>query len=224
VEEGTSFVLADIPGIIEGASEGVGLGHDFLRHIDRCRLLIHLVDVSGTEGRDPISDFEAINEELRKYSPDLAARPQIVAANKCDLLGDDRAPIQRLREYVTARGYEFFEISAAATTGTRELMRTIAGKLAALPPILVYEPDYVPPAPEIGSADEVAIRRDDGVWFVEGEWLRRLVATVNFSDYESRMYFDRCMREAGLYERMESMGVKDGETVSIYDLEFEYQR
>lgn len=223
VEEGTSFVLADIPGIIEGASEGAGLGHDFLRHIDRCRLLIHLVDVSGTEGRDPIEDFEAINEELRKYSPDLALRPQIVAANKCDLLGDDREPLNKFREYVTERGYEYYEISAASTTGTRELMRAVAGKLAALPPILVFEPDYVPPEPELGSADDITIREDDEVWFVEGEWLRRLVASVNFGDYESRMYFDRCLREAGIYERMEAMGVRDGDTVSIYDLEFEYQ-
>ncbi|NCB52114.1 MAG: GTPase ObgE [Clostridia bacterium] len=223
VQEGTSFVLADIPGIIEGASEGAGLGHDFLRHIDRCRLLIHLVDVSGTEGRDPIEDFKAINEELRKYSPELAARPQIVAANKCDLLGEDREPLEKLREYVTARGYDFFELSAAATTGTRELMLAVAGKLAELPPIIVFEPDYVQPEPELGSAENVVISEDDGVWFAEGDWLRRLVSTVNFGDYESRMYFDRCMREAGIYERMETMGIKDGDTVSIYDLEFEYQ-
>ncbi|HBR08337.1 MAG TPA: GTPase CgtA [Clostridiales bacterium] len=222
VEDGVSFVLADIPGIIEGASEGAGLGHDFLRHIDRCRLLIHLVDVAGSEGRDPIEDFEAINSELRKYSPELADRPQIVAANKCDLLGDDREPIERLRQYVEARGYDFFELSAATTAGARDLMRAAAGKLSALPPVIVYEPDYVQPEPEIGTADEVSIEEDDGVWFVEGDWLKRLVASVNFGDYESRMYFDRRLRDAGIYSRMEELGVRDGDTVSIYDLEFEY--
>lgn len=223
VEEGTSFVLADIPGIIEGASQGAGLGHDFLRHIDRCRLLIHLVDVSGSEGRDPIADFEAINAELMRYSPELASRPQMVAANKCDLLGDDREPLERLREYVAARGYDFYELSAAATKGTRELMRSAAGKLAGLPPVLVYEPDYVPREPELGAAGDISISEDDGVWYAEGEWLRRLVASVNFGDYESRMYFDRCLREAGVYERMEALGVKEGDTISIYDLEFEYK-
>jgi GTP-binding protein len=223
VEEGVSFVMADIPGIIEGASEGAGLGHDFLRHIDRCRLLIHLVDVSGSEGRDPIEDFEAINNELRKYSQELASRPQMVAANKCDLLGDDREGLEKLRRYVTERGYDFFELSAATTEGTRELIRAAAGKLAGLPPVRVYEPDYIPPAPLLGTAADVTIEENDGVWLVEGEWLSRLVASVNFGDYESRMYFDRCLRDAGIYERLEAMGVKDGDTVSIYDLEFDYQ-
>ncbi len=223
VEDGVSFVLADIPGIIEGASEGAGLGHDFLRHIDRCRLLIHVVDVSGFEGRDPIQDFEAINAELEQYNPELAARPQIVAANKCDLLGDDRENLEKLRAYVTERGYEFHELSAASTVGTRELMHAAAARLAHLPPVTVYEADYVPPAPQLGTAEDVSIRREDDVWVVEGDWLSRLVSSVNFSDYESRMYFDRVMREAGIFLRMEELGVQDGDTVSIYDLEFEYQ-
>ena len=213
VDEGVSFVLADIPGIIEGASDGAGLGHDFLRHIDRCRLLIHLVDVSGSEGRDPVEDFEAINAELAQYNADLASRPQLVAANKCDLLEPGSDNLERLRAHVEAKGLKLFELSAASTQGTRELMRAAAGELAHLPPVTVYEPDYVPPEPEIGTADDVQIRRDGDVWIVEGDWLAKLVATVNFSDYESRMYFDR----------MEAMGVQNGDTVSIYDIEFEYQ-
>ena len=128
VEEGVSFVMADIPGIIEGAAEGAGLGHDFLRHIDRCRLMVHIVDVSGCEGRDPVEDFEKINAELREYSPELAQRPMLVAANKCDLLGGDTAPLERLRSYVTGQGYEFFEISAATTQGTKQLMQIIAAE------------------------------------------------------------------------------------------------
>lgn len=223
VDEGVSFVLADIPGIIEGAAEGAGLGHDFLRHIDRCRLLIHLVDVSGSEGRDAIEDFEAINAELAQYSPELASRPQLVAANKCDLLGDDREPIERLRRHVESKGYQLFELSAASTLGTRELMRAAASELAHLPPVIVYEPDYVPPEPELGTAEDVIIRREGDIWLVEGDWLARLVASVNFSDYESRMYFDRCLRSAGIFDRMEAQGVRDGDTVSLYDIEFEYQ-
>lgn len=223
VDEGVSFVLADIPGIIEGASDGAGLGHDFLRHIDRCRLLIHLVDVSGSEGRDPVEDFEAINAELAQYNADLASRPQLVAANKCDLLEPGSDNLERLRAHVEAKGLKLFELSAAYTQGTRELMRAAAGELAHLPPVTVYEPDYVPPEPEIGTADDVQIRRDGDVWIVEGDWLAKLVATVNFSDYESRMYFDRCLRSAGIFDRMEAMGVQNGDTVSIYDIEFEYQ-
>lgn len=223
VDEGVSFVLADIPGIIEGASDGAGLGHDFLRHIDRCRLLIHLVDVSGSEGRDPVEDFEAINAELAQYNAELASRPQLVAANKCDLLEPGSDNLERLRAHVEAKGCRFFELSAASTVGTRELMRAAAGELAHLPPVIVYEPDYVPPEPELGTAEDVEIRHEDDVWYVEGAWLSRLVASVNFSDYESRMYFDRCLRTAGIFERMEALGVKDGDTVSIYDIEFEYQ-
>ena len=224
VSEGVSFVMADIPGIIEGASDGAGLGHGFLRHIDRCRLLIHLVDVSGSEGRDPIADFDAINEELHLYNEDLAARPQIVAANKCDLLGDDREPIERLKQHVEAKGYRFFELSAAAHQGTQELMRAAAGLLAGLPPVLRYEPDYVPPEPVIDTSEALAIEQcDDDYWSVEGPWLQRLLQSVNLGDYESRMYFDRVLREAGVFARLESMGVKDGDTIAIYDLEFEYQ-
>lgn len=223
VDEGVSFVLADIPGIIEGASGGAGLGHDFLRHIDRCRLLIHLVDVSGSEGRDPVEDFEAINAELEQYNPELASRPQLVAANKCDLLEPGSDNLERLRAHVEAKGCRFFELSAASTVGTRELMRAAAGELAHLPPVTVYEPDYVPPEPEIGTAEDVVIRHDGDMWIVEGNWLARLVASVNFSDYESRMYFDRCLRTAGIFERMDALGVKDGDTVSLYDIEFEYK-
>ena len=223
VEEGVSFVMADIPGIIEGAAEGAGLGHDFLRHIDRCRLLVHIVDVSGSEGRDPVEDFEAINAELRAYSDVLASRMQIVAANKCDLLGDDRTNIDRLRAHVEAQGYEFFEMSAAAHTGTRELIQACAAKLAEIPPVPPYEADYVPPEPEVGTSDELQIRHFDDLWVVEGPWLQRLMGTINFGDYESRMYFDRVLRQSGLFDRLEAMGIEEGDTVSIYDLDFEFR-
>ena len=223
VAEGASFVLADIPGIIEGASEGAGLGHDFLRHIDRCRLLIHVVDVSGSEGRDPVEDFDTIEKELAEYSPELASRPRIVAANKCDLLGDDRTNLDRLRSHVSELGFELFELSAATTAGTKELMNRCAAMLAALPPITVYEPDYVPPAPDLGSAEDLEIYEDDGTWYAQGPWMDRLVSTVNFSDYESRMFFDKMLRENGVFERMEEMGIREGDTVSICGMTFEYK-
>jgi len=223
VDEGVSFVMADIPGIIEGASEGAGLGHDFLRHIDRCRLLVHLVDVSGSEGRDPVEDFDAINAELAEYSPELATRPQLVAANKCDILGDDRENIERLKAHVEELGYQFFEMSAAAHMGTKELVKACSGLLATLPPVISYEADYVPPEPVVDTSEDITIEHFDDMWIVEGPWLQRLVARINFEDYESRMYFDRILREAGVYERMEQMGVKDGDTVSMYDLMFEYK-
>ena len=223
VDEGRSFVMADIPGIIEGASEGAGLGHDFLRHIDRCRLLIHLVDVSGSEGRDPVEDFDAINAELVEYSPELADRPQIVAANKCDLCGDDRENIERLKKHVEALGYDFFEMSAATHNGTRELVQVAANQLKDLPPVIRFEADYVAPDPVIDTSEALTIEQYDDVWVVGGPWLQKLMSTVNFNDSESMMYFDRVLRESGVFERMEAMGCKDGDTVSLYNLEFEYR-
>ena len=224
VSEGSSFVMADIPGIIEGASDGAGLGHDFLRHIDRCRLLVHIVDVSGSEDRDPIEDFEKINAELRDYSPELAERPMIVAANKCDLIPEGSDNLERLRAYVTERGYPFYEISAATTQGTKQLMRVIAGRLRELPPVTVYEPEYVKPLAEAGEADALSIEHMDDLWVVSGKWMQQLIADINFADYESRMYFDRQLRKSGLFDRLEEMGIEDGDTVSIYDFEFEYER
>ena len=218
-----SFVMADIPGIIEGASEGAGLGHDFLRHIDRCRLLVHLVDVSGSEGRDPIADFDAINAELKEYSPELATRPQIAVANKTDLLMDEEQ-LDAFRAHVEELGYEFFAMSAATHQGTRELVQRISQRLSELPPVTVYEPEYVPKMPEVDTSDPLHIEREDNTWLVEGPWLQRLMGNINFSDYESRMYFDKMLRQSGLFDRLEEMGIQDGDIVSMYDLEFEYQR
>lgn len=223
VEEGASFVMADIPGIIEGAAEGAGLGHDFLRHIDRCRLLIHVVDVSGSEGRDPVADFEAINEELKQYSPELAGRKMIVAANKVDIM-EDSALLDRLRAHVEGLGLELVEISAAAHQGTRELVLRTAQLLQELPPVAVYEPTYVERPPEVDTDGAVDIQEFDGTWVVDAPWLQRLIANVNFGDYESRNWFDQKLRQSGLFDKLEEMGIKDGDIVSLYDLEFEYQR
>ena len=223
LEEGISFVLADIPGIIEGASQGAGLGHDFLRHIDRCRLLIHVVDVSGSEGRDPVEDFDQINEELAQYSPELAKRPMIVAGNKVDI-AEDRAGLEALRAHVEELGLPFFEMSAAAHQGTRELMYAAARQLQELPPITVYEPTYVERPPQVDMTEPPTVEVIDGTWVVDGPWLRQLMANVNFGDFESRNWFERQLRDSGLFARLEEMGIQDGDIVCLYNLEFEYQR
>ena len=224
VEEGVSFVMADIPGIIEGAADGAGLGHDFLRHIDRCRLLVHVVDVSGSEARDPVEDFDAICEELKNYSVDLSNRPMIVAANKIDLMMPDSDNLERLRTHVEAKGYELYEISAGTTQGTRKLMQVVAEKLRTLPPVTIYEPEYVVPVVESGDYGEFDIQHEGNVWVVSSLWLDRMVNNINFDDYESRNYFDQVLRRSGLFQKLEEMGIQDGDVVSIDDLEFEYQR
>ncbi len=220
--EGESFVMADIPGIIKGASEGVGLGHDFLRHIDRCRLIVHIVDVSGTEGRDPVEDFMTINQELSQYSSKLARRPMVVAANKIDIM-QDPSNLTRLRTYTDQQGLPLYEISAAAHKGTQELTRVIFERLKELPPITVYEPEYVKPLPEAGDVQELVIEHLEDVWLISAPWMERLISDINFDDYESRMYFDRQLRKSGLFERLEKLGIKRGDTVSIYDVEFDYE-
>ncbi len=223
VNEETSFVLADIPGIIEGASEGAGLGHDFLRHVDRCRLLVHVVDVSGSEGRDPVADFDAINAELAQWSPELAGRAQIVVANKLDIMADESL-LDALRAHVEPLGYPLFALSAASHTGTRELVQAIAEQLAELPPVTVYEATYVPKPPVIEADEPLDIVCEDGTWYVTGRWLERLMGNVNFSDYESRMFFDKTLRDNGVFAQLEEQGVRDGDTVDLYGLQFEYQR
>ena len=222
--EGESFVMADIPGIIEGAAEGAGLGHDFLRHIERCRLLIHVVDASGSEGRDPIEDYEAINAELRQYSPALAERPQLVAANKADL-DPEGETLERFRAYITEKGLPLYVISAATGEGLRPLTLAAAAALAKLPPIPVFEEEYVEPEEAPPTPEELTVRRQDAdLWTVEGPWLERLLNRVNLSDSEGRMYFDRTLRASGVFDRLEDLGVQEGDTISMYNWEFEYKR
>ena len=221
VAEGASFVMADIPGVIEGASEGVGLGHEFLRHVDRCRLLVHVVDVSGSEGRDPREDFEIINRELKAYNPELAARPMLVAGNKCDL-ADDKA-VEAFAKEMAVRGYEFFPMMAAIAHGTDALIRRCAEMLSKLPPIREYMPEPEP-LPDTSSPEQTQVRieKHDDVYFVEGEWLLRLMRTVNFDDYESVQYFQRVLQSTGVIDALVNAGVQEGDTVSLYDLEFDF--
>jgi len=218
------FVAADLPGLIEGASDGAGLGHAFLRHIDRCRLLLHVVDVSCSEGRDPVSDIELINRELEGYSPELAKRPQIIVANKFDSVPDGRSgATDMLEEYADENGIELIYVSAATGYNIKEMVRLAYERLQLLPPLLVYDAEYKAPEKVAGpSARETEIRFEDGVWLVEGEWLWNLVGSVNFEDRESLNYFQRVLRNSGVIQQMEEAGVKDGDTVSIYDFEFDF--
>lgn len=221
--EGKSFVMADIPGLIEGASEGIGLGHEFLRHVDRCRLIVHVVDVSGSEGRKPEEDFEIITRELRNFSEDLADRPCIVAANKCDIAS--REDIDRFKEFITSKGLRFFEISAASAAGTKELINAVSAELDKLPPIREYEAE--PPIYEFdenaGAGERFEITRgDDAVFYVEAPWLEHIMRTVDMDDYESLNYFQRVLRDRGIIARLEEMGIKEGDTVNIFGFEFDF--
>lgn len=218
---GRSFVMADIPGLVEGAWKGVGLGHQFLRHVERCRLLLHIVDVSGSEGRDPKEDFQIINEELKKFNPDLAARPMLVAGNKCDLTDD--AHIEEFRKFVEGQGYLFFPIMAPIREGVEPLLNQISEELSKLPPIRRYEPEPAPLAkPEEIPRGEVKITRQDGVFMVEAPWLLRVMQSVNFDDYESLQYFQRVLLETGVIDQLRKAGIQEGDTVSIYDVQFDF--
>lgn len=222
--EERSFVAADIPGIIEGAAEGAGLGHDFLRHIDRCRLLIHVVDVSGMSGRDPVEDIEKINAELAEYSEDLATRPQIIAANKIDMSEDGEFDKEAFEEYVKEKGYELMYISALTEKNVRELVHRTAERLKDLPPLTVYEADYFPENDVLDDKTnhDIDIKNVNGTYIVEAEWLYKLMGSINFEDYESLMYFQKVLKNAGVFDKLEAKGVKDGDTVSMYDFEFDF--
>lgn len=225
IEEGKSFVMADIPGLIEGASEGVGLGHEFLRHVERCRLIVHVIDVSGSEGRDPIEDFKAINHELENFSMELAEAPQIVAANKSDMATPEQ--VERLRNYVEDHGLLFYEISAATTKGTKELMYGVWERLSVLPPVKQFEAQ---PLTQEELDDKLLSKKDfrvtveDGVYFVEADWLLDILRTANMDDYSSLQYFQNVLRTSGIIDKLEEMGIEEGDTVSIFDFEFEYLR
>ena len=218
---GVSFVMADIPGVIEGASEGVGLGHEFLRHVERCRLLVHIVDVSGSEGRDPLEDFDAINRELERFNPELASRPMIVAGNKCDLATDEQ--LERFAAAMQERGYEYFPLMAPIAHGTDELVKRCAALLSQLPPIRRFEaePEALPAADSLGSR-ETQVTQREGIYEVTAPWLLQIMRGIDFSDEEGLLYFERVLRSGGVIDALEAAGCREGDTVSIYDLEFDF--
>ena len=219
-----SFVMADIPGLIEGASEGVGLGHAFLRHVERCRLIVHVVDVSGSEGRDPKDDFEKINLELANFSSELSERPQIVAANKSDIATEEQ--IEDFRSFIEEKGLPFFVISAASAQGTKELVSAIAGELEKLPPIVRYEAKPLTLEELEKQAAEkrsfTVKKEDEHFYSVDAEWLAPILSTVNMDDYESLQYFQRVLRYSGIIDALKEAGVEEDDTVSIFDFEFSF--
>lgn len=219
--EGSSFVMADIPGLIEGASDGVGLGHEFLRHVERCRLLVHVIDAAGSEGRDPIEDFEKINEELKKFNPELAKREQIVVGNKIDLAEDEQ--IERLQNYFKEHGYAFYTMCAPIVEGTKEIIDAVAAKLAALPAIKKYEKEEIPAEFfEKNKSGKFTVTVEDDVYFVEADWLLKILQRTDLDDYESLQYFQRVLHSSGIIDALVEKGIQEGDTVSIYDLEFDY--
>lgn len=219
IEKGTSFVMADIPGIIEGAAEGIGLGHQFLRHVERCRMLIHVVDVSGSEGRDPIEDFNTLNRELKLFSEELSLLPQIVAANKCDIA--EKENIERFKTYMKERSVEVLEISAATAQGTSELIKRAAQLLSELPPVKKYEPEITgDEATFTGSGFNLEVI--DGVYTVDAPWLPKIMSSVDPEDYESLQYFQRVLISSGIIEALKDAGVNEGDTVNVCGMEFDF--
>ncbi|MBO4474963.1 MAG: GTPase ObgE [Clostridiales bacterium] len=216
----TSFVVADIPGLIEGAADGNGLGHDFLRHIERTRLLIHVVDVSAQDGREPISDFDQINEELHKFNPLLSTRPQVVVGNKIDQADD--AVVDAFQKALESRGYKVFLMSAAIAEGTQELVNYVAAEISKLPPTILVEAAKEETLYEFKPEEKFRIEIEDGVYCVLGDWIRVVLESTNFDDPESLAYFQRTIRKNGVIDALEKAGCKEGDPVRIYDLEFDF--
>ena len=215
-----SFVCADIPGLIEGAAEGVGLGHDFLRHVERCRLLLHVVDVSGCEGRDPKADFEQINHELAGFSAELADRPQIVLGNKCDIASPEQ--VEEFKQYVEAKGLTFLPISAATRQGVDNLPALVYNRLKDIPAVPVFAPEYKKPKAKAGSREFTIKRMEAHVWSVDAPWLEYILAGSNVDDYESLQYFQRQLGESGILDALVQHGVQENDTILIGEYQFDY--
>ena len=221
VGEGASFVCADIPGLIEGASEGIGLGHDFLRHVERCRLLLHVVDVSGCEGRDPKADFEQINHELAGFSAELADRPQIVLGNKCDIASPEQ--VEEFKQYVEAKGLTFLPISAATRQGVDNLPALVYNRLKDLPPVKIYEAEYKRPDKNAQPTRPFTVERTgDHEFTVDAPWLERILAGTNVEDYESLQYFQTQLGDSGILDELVAQGVEEEDTIKIGEYEFDY--
>ncbi len=219
--EGNSFVIADIPGLIEGASEGVGLGHEFLRHVERCRMLVHIVDAAGSEARDPIEDFEKINLELARFNEELATREQIVVANKIDLATDEQ--LERLEKYMEEHGHKLYRMCAPICEGTQEVINAVAEKLAKLPPVVRFESEEITNRDmPLNQGENFTVRVEDDVYFVEADWLLRILQRTDLDDYESLQYFQRVLETSGILNKLVELGITEGDSVVIYDLEFDY--
>lgn len=221
-EYGDSFVLADIPGIIEGASDGVGLGIQFLRHIERTRLLLHVIDVSGSEGRNPVKDFEVINEELKKYSEKLSKRIQIIVANKIDSMQDETF-YQELQQMAKEKNLEIYPISAATGKGIKELIKRVSEVLRILPKEDLIEVEEIKKVYTLEEKDDISVRKEDGLFIVTGTVVEKLMRTINLEDNESMHYFHRRLNELGINAKLRALGIRDGDFVQISDYELEWE-
>ena len=219
--DGGGFVIADIPGIIEGAHEGVGLGHEFLRHVERTRLLLHFVDVSGIEGRNPLEDFDTINSELKMYSEKLAQKPQVVVANKADIPQFEEN-FEAFKTELENRGYKVFKISAATKQGVREVLNYTLEMLSELPEEEIDESEFIDIDMLKTKEEEMKVEVVDGIFYVTGERVRRIAGSTNFDDYESMQYFQRALIKCGAIKMLENAGVKEGDTIDIYGFEFDF--
>lgn len=220
-EYGDSFVIADIPGIIEGASQGTGLGLQFLRHIERTRLLLHVIDVSGAEGRNPVKDFEIINEELKKYSEKLSTRKQIIVASKIDSMQDETL-YKELKELANKKNMEIFKISSATGEGIKELLARVSEILKTLPKEELYEIEDRKVYTLEEKDDGFTIFREDGMFVVDGPAVQKVMRRVNLEDNESMYYFQKCLEQLGVNKKLKEAGVQEGDTVKVVDWELEW--
>lgn len=220
----SGFVIADIPGLIEGASEGVGLGHEFLRHIERTKVMIHIVDAASTEGRDPITDIYAINKELENYNADIKNKPQVIAANKIDVLQDEEA-LSKLKAEFEPQGYEIFPISAVTGKGLKELLYHVNELVENIgTDTIVFEQEYFPKEnEEISEAVTVTVD-EEGVFVVEGPIVEKMLGYTNLDSEKGFAFFQRFLKEKGILEQLENAGIEEGDTVRLYDLEFDYYK
>ena len=220
--DGRSFVIADIPGLIEGAHSGVGLGHDFLRHVERTKVLIHLLDTSGLEGRDPLEDFYKINDELKLYSDKLVNKPQVIACNKMDI-PESQENYNKVAEELGKKGYEVFAISAATREGITPLLDRVYNLLEKAKDVEEPVEEIVDLVYHINTSDKpFTVRKENGVFVVEGKLVEQLLASVNLDDNDSIKYFQKVLRKRGIVDELRQLGVKDGDTVKMRELEFEY--
>jgi len=226
MEDGNGFVIADIPGLIEGASDGVGLGHEFLRHIERTKVIIHIVDAAGTEGRDPIADIKAIDKELEAYNPELLKKPQVIAANKIDAIyGDENEIITSLRDEFEKDGIKVYPISAVSGQGVRELLFHVRELLSKCPKeTVVYEQEFDPALHFFKDEPYTIERADDGAFVVEGPKIEKMLGYTNLDSEKGYLFFQKFLKEQGILRELEEMGIEDGDTVRMYYNEFDYYK
>ena len=225
--DGRGFVMADIPGLIEGASEGVGLGHEFLRHIERTKLIIHVVDAAGTEGRDPVEDIRKINQELLAYNPEIAARPQVIAANKIDAIysEDGSNPVQRLKDEFETEGCMVFPISGVTGEGLNALLYYVSNRLRELDSApIVFAQEYFPEEELIYVDLPFTVEKENEMYVVEGPKIEKMLGYTNLDTEKGFAFFQKFLKDTGILDQLEAAGIQEGDTVRMYGLQFDYYK